>query len=184
MKKHKVYTNVRFNAEVLKEAVDVFQGIAQRLEKDVSHTDLSVKHHDSTWADYRQYKDDAYLAVSGQGLRLSAHIDSTDCSIAVTAFERVHIETVFDVFEKNVEGCRLPPVPKQASKPVVFIGHGRSRTWNDLKDHLQDKHGIKIEAYESGARAGYSKGGLALAEQFFFWKRAWKTSPMYTVSNI
>jgi len=36
----------------------------------------------------------------------------------------------------------------------VFIGHGRSRLWRDLKDHLHDQHGIKVTAYETGARAG------------------------------
>jgi len=28
--------------------------------------------------------------------------------------------------------------------------------WRDLKDHLQDKHGYSIEAYEVGARAGHT----------------------------
>ncbi|AJI53870.1 TIR domain-containing protein [Francisella philomiragia] len=41
-------------------------------------------------------------------------------------------------------------------KPIVFIGHGRSKQWRDLKDHLHDKHGIQIEAYETGARAGHT----------------------------
>jgi predicted nucleotide-binding protein len=39
---------------------------------------------------------------------------------------------------------------------VIFIDHGRSHHWRDLKDHLQDKHGYKVIAYESGARAGRS----------------------------
>jgi predicted nucleotide-binding protein len=39
---------------------------------------------------------------------------------------------------------------------VVFIGHGSNAAWRDLKDHLQDKHGFKIEAYETGARAGHT----------------------------
>jgi predicted nucleotide-binding protein len=28
--------------------------------------------------------------------------------------------------------------------------------WRDLKDHLQDKHGYQVEAYETGARAGHT----------------------------
>ena len=71
--------------------------------------------------------------------------------------QRLDIEGVFDVFEKNSMGSKLPllPLPPPAS-PVVFIGHGRSLAWRELKDHLHEKHKIKIEAYECGARAGHA----------------------------
>ncbi len=36
----------------------------------------------------------------------------------------------------------------------IFIGHGRSPLWRDLKDHLQDKHGFSVTAYETAPRAG------------------------------
>lgn len=167
MKKHKTYKNVRFKAEVLKEALDVIQGIATRLKKDlpISDSDLIVGHDDSTWtydkleeflADYRKYKDYAYVFLYRKDLGLRTEIRSGECSVSVTAQERSDIETVFNVFEKSVDGCKLPTVLKQVSKPVVFIGHGRSGTWRDLKDHLRDKHDIQIEAYETGARAGHA----------------------------
>jgi Predicted nucleotide-binding protein containing TIR-like domain len=41
-------------------------------------------------------------------------------------------------------------------QPRVFIGHGHDPAWRDLKDHLQDKHGIKVIAYESGERGGHA----------------------------
>jgi len=41
-------------------------------------------------------------------------------------------------------------------EPRVFIGHGHNPAWRDLKDHLQDKHGIKVIAYESGERGGHT----------------------------
>ena len=40
--------------------------------------------------------------------------------------------------------------------PSIFVGHGRSSLWRDLKDHLQDKHGFEVIAYETGARAGHT----------------------------
>ncbi len=43
---------------------------------------------------------------------------------------------------------------KQPTK--IFIGHGRSAQWKDLRDHLRDMHGIDVVAYESGARAGHT----------------------------
>ena len=50
------------------------------------------------------------------------------------------------------------PVPKEKDqiRPIVFIGHGRSGLWRELKDHLQDLHGYAIEAFETGARAGHT----------------------------
>jgi hypothetical protein len=166
MKKHEVYTNVRFKAEVLKEVVDVIQSIAKRHEKEpLSISQLIVSHDDSTWhhdkmeeflADFRKYKGNAYAVLTGGGLRLAVDIDRQDCAVKVTAADRADIETVFDVFEKSIDGCRLPPVPNSTAKPIIFIGHGRSVAWRDLKDHLQDKHGIQIEAYETGARAGHA----------------------------
>jgi predicted nucleotide-binding protein len=42
------------------------------------------------------------------------------------------------------------------SPPRIFIGHGRSSEWRDLKDHLTDKHSYQVVAYEVGARAGHT----------------------------
>ncbi len=33
---------------------------------------------------------------------------------------------------------------------------GRSGAWRDLKDHLHEEHGYRVEAYETGARAGHA----------------------------
>jgi predicted nucleotide-binding protein len=77
----------------------------------------------------------------------------------VEAARRADIEAIFEVFEKNSKISKLPPEPPEPLppiSPVVFIGHGRSAAWRDLKDHLQDKHGFTVEHYESGARAGHT----------------------------
>lgn len=48
-------------------------------------------------------------------------------------------------------------IDEHANKPpTVFLGHGRSAAWRDLNDHLRDHHGFKVEAYETGARAGHT----------------------------
>lgn len=72
------------------------------------------------------------------------------------------ILAVFQVLDGHRDSCRLPddaddPVPS----PVVFIGHGHNLAWRDLKDHLADKHGYSVEAYEMGARAGHTIRELA-----------------------
>lgn len=77
--------------------------------------------------------------------------------VAVRMPTRGDVEKVFHVIESNVEKCRLPaPTTEQRLKPrtKVFIGHGQNSQWRDLKDHLHEKQGLDVEAYELGARAG------------------------------
>lgn len=67
--------------------------------------------------------------------------------------ERSSIESVFQVFEREAEDSKIKP----EFKPVtIFVGHGHSPQWRDLKDHLQDLHGMKVVAYDRGPRAGLS----------------------------
>lgn len=64
-------------------------------------------------------------------------------------------DRILHVFNRDYSVHQLPP--EETLKGVtVFVGHGRNSIWRDLKDHLQDKHGIKVIAYETGARAGYT----------------------------
>ena len=71
-------------------------------------------------------------------------------------FSRPEIEEVFNVLDNDWEKFKIPIVEPKKLKPSIFIGHGRSGQWRDLKDHLSDKHEYKIIAYETGARAGHT----------------------------
>ncbi len=94
------------------------------------------------------------------GLRISARNRDIlpRSSVKVSAPDRVNIAKVFNIVEEHAKRCRVEPLNFEAQKrcPTVFIGHGRSPLWRDLKDHLQDKHDYQIEAYESGERAGHA----------------------------
>ena len=63
-------------------------------------------------------------------------IDDSDSILDTMIVERVHVG------------------PSEQSTISVFIGHGRDPQWRDLKDHLQEQHGILVTAYELGPRAG------------------------------
>ncbi len=73
--------------------------------------------------------------------------------VQVDAPDRSKVEAVFNVFEKEHNNSRLPTEPQ--TRPAIFIGHGRSALWKELKDHLVDKHSYDVIAYEVGARAGH-----------------------------
>lgn len=77
-------------------------------------------------------------------------------SVTIESNNRSTIESVFDVFERSLDLSRLPQSTGMQGRPTIFIGHGHSLQWRDLKDHLQDKHNFKVESYETGARAGHT----------------------------
>jgi predicted nucleotide-binding protein len=94
-------------------------------------------------------------AVKGV-LRVMAN--AQDTTITVSAATRVLVERVSAIFDRAAPTSRVPrPVTAMPPPPapVVFIGHGHSPQWRNLKDHLHDHHGYDVEAYEVGARAGH-----------------------------
>ena len=106
--------------------------------------------------------DSTYYLADGDGWDLWINCATGPrpiCKVDVKAPTRRDIESVFEVFERAVPQCSVEPpgeAPAEPSAPTVFIGHGHSAAWRDLKDHLSDKHGIEVVAYEVGSRAGHA----------------------------
>ena len=80
--------------------------------------------------------------------------------VSVSAQSREDIEAVFHAVETLTREAEVPASPSDASAddgmPVIFIGHGGDTQWRDLKDHLHEQHGLAVQAYEIGARAGHA----------------------------
>jgi hypothetical protein len=84
-------------------------------------------------------------------------IDYVETEVMVERPTKGEIERVLTVFERYRQQAFIPePAAPPQPPPVVFIGHGGSGQWRDLKDHLHDHHGFDVEAYETGARAGHT----------------------------
>ena len=126
---------------------------------------MSVDLGNETWlhdceneffADYRKSTSGAVFqkTILNKQFRIQTFPDSA--SVSVGADSRSLIEAVFDIFEKCLPESRLPAEPKRTIIPKIFMGHGRSPLWKDLKDHLHEKHNYPVEAYEIGARAGHA----------------------------
>lgn len=171
MEKKKTYTAVRFSADVLQEANREICGLVNHDQRDKIYYNFRVEHDDASWkydnvdefiSDYRRFNGYACFNVHLYNYDLDVTAYLRDTIVSISAPSRPEIEKVFDVFEKNILAAKLPPLPEppepdpQKIEPVIFIGHGQSPQWKDLKDHLQDKHGYKVEAYETGARAGHT----------------------------
>lgn len=169
MRKRKEYKRVRFSAEVLNQASEKLREIAAPDKDTYTSSEMSVDVQGAIWkhdseeeffADYRQSDKIAEYSKTYGDFSISMFVLSNDTTIAIKAPLRRDIETVFQIFESNLSESMLPE-PEEAPPPPkpdlrVFIGHGRSQLWRDLKDHLTDKHDIEVEAYEIGARAGHA----------------------------
>jgi hypothetical protein len=168
MEKCKIYYYTRFSPEVITEARAVLEEIISRdltIDKKKKATPLlettiakETWRHDSEdefFCELRKNPSSAkYMIIFDNECFMSIHIDHDYLSVSVKAPCRSYISSVFEVYERNASSCRVPPLP--VNGPRVFIGHGRSQLWRDLKDHLHEQHGYDVEAYETGARAGHT----------------------------
>jgi len=104
---------------------------------------------------YAEHKKDAPRQSINLNIRYHLH----NTYVTVEGDDRYIILRVKNFIEENIDLYALPKpkeMPLIENKPVVFIGHGGSGDWRDLKDHLTDQHGIEVVAYETGARAGHT----------------------------
>lgn len=88
---------------------------------------------------------------------ITFHLNNT--TFKIVGNERHKILKIKNYIEEDLNAFAIPIIPyepEESITPVVFIGHGGSNDWRDLKDHLTDQHGIKVVAYETGTRAGHT----------------------------
>lgn len=171
LKKSKKYDRVIFPPEVIFEAYNIFieklPGEKKKLTSSMYNYNIEKKEEswnyddkDEFFADYRRGFVWATLEESYQGghfeLRACKYHEVVYTELSISLPNRSEIEAVFEIFEKNVDSNKvpLPPHPPLNERVKIFIGHGKSDDWRDLKDHLQDKHGFEVIAYEVGSHAG------------------------------
>jgi predicted nucleotide-binding protein len=163
VEKRKRYIGIRFDSKAISEADRVFGSLSSKKTK---YGTLAVDiNPNERWAFDTLAE---FLAAADRGLPdMSVHTEGWDLTLTVTTYSdstsisvagatRDDIETVFSIFEKNAERCRIPESDRPRDEMKIFIGHGRDPQWRDLKDHLHEKHGYEIEAYEIGSRAGHT----------------------------
>lgn len=168
MERESKFKETFFSAHTIREAAEILFG-TKNLENEIGKN-LSLKIGKDVWkydsveqflASYQNQNGYTYchLYANKKGLILSYQGDRS-MIVNVSAETHGEINATFSVFERVADKSKLPPLPEQPKPkippPVVFIGHGRSSLWRDLKDHLSEKHDYRVEAYEVGARAGHT----------------------------
>lgn len=163
MEKRKYYYNTRFPTNVIEEAHNLFLSKLDQGKEIDSPSDLSVTIGDESWCfnsraefliKYPEAKHYSFDHIEqGNRLIISDYYLGSSVSIVVRFPTRNDIEEVFRVFERNLDRSKIVV---EADPIKIFIGHGRNQQWRDLKDHLHERHGFEVVAYEIGPRAGRS----------------------------
>lgn len=153
------FTGTRFSVDTVRAAIQAVREVIAETEDEVIHQSLKVNLPDGQW---RFDDENEFYAAVPHGTGYGFIIDARAVRIQVTQFRRsavvdvraptrAYVQRIFSPFDSK-QGAEAVP----ADAPVVFIGHGRSPAWKDLRDHLRDQHDYRVECYESGARAGHS----------------------------
>lgn len=166
MKKEKIYIRTRFASVAIDEAHRVFESTYRQSKADVPVQVLSVSSGTVTW-DFDEIEPflaalpgnevaKYYRSAGSAEMRVAINRDHSTVSVALG--ERADIERVFNIFEKHAPGCVVPEgqIKEEEQTVRIFVGHGRSSQWKELKEHLQDMHGYEVVAYETGSRAGHT----------------------------
>ena len=169
MEKTKKYESTFFASTVLQQAIQRLsdQSSGVRLQYETLSVVVGDEkwNHDNIsefWPDYDRATGFTYFRAQDaqdfrHGLTVIVYKRSMtwDTDVAVKSEVRSEIQDVFNIFDRNHQQSKLPDDPTGITGKI-FIGHGRSPLWRELKDHLQDQQKIEAEAYEIGARSGHA----------------------------
>jgi len=166
MEKNKYYYATKFSARVIEEAHDLFLSQVDATKESDKPSKMSVRIGDEEWVFdtlqeflseypkgnrcffYHQIQECVF------GISLNEFTDEEDYTRVYVIFpEKSKIELIFQVFERNLDESKIVTEPEPLT---IFIGHGHNPQWRDLKDHLHEKHGLNVNHYEIGPRAGKS----------------------------
>ena len=173
MQRTKAYDRVLFRATSLERIVSEFKNIVAEPGKSEFRS-LAIDNGKESW---RYDTFDEFLAEINGNFRYARlyiyHPElslemlmyapgpgySNPTTVDITSSRRETIMRLSNVVDSSAEDCYVPPPPESETPPVkpkIFIGHGGSPQWRDLKDHLRDLHGYEVVAYETGSRAGHT----------------------------
>jgi predicted nucleotide-binding protein len=170
------YRRTRFSVEVIREAVKVFDQQINPDGKLKPVLDMSLyisedlqrdyDNEEEFFADYITAPDSAHYlrefrvrnrdkglfrVLSKPGVPWGKDIR---VFVKVAAKQPFQIKAVLNVFEANKDKWPVPVEAPKKKEPIVFIGHGHSEDWKELRDHLLYMQEYEVINYEAKPRAG------------------------------
>lgn len=170
MKKSKKYRNTTFDSNTTDKIISEFQSIVGK-PNETKFSYLSIWKKNEQWvydtieeflSELRDQFITSHLWIENP--EVSLNIDNMNdlviyADVSISSKSREKILRIGNFIDSVATDCYFPPPEEKENippKPKIFIGHGSSTQWRDLKDHLQDQHGYEIVSYETGSRAGHS----------------------------
>jgi hypothetical protein len=159
MKLTKRFHNRRFPVEILRKAMTRIDDLSSGQHTYTSHS-MMLQIGEDAW-DFDNFEDffadypNADQANFNYRLLKSDHptcaidcyLDARGSAISITAEHRHQINSVMNIFQQSLGSTTPIHAPseqdEQDSAYTIFIGHGRSKAWRELKDHLEDKHDLR-----------------------------------------
>jgi hypothetical protein len=168
------FRNLRFPESVLRSAISaLLQLSGVDGTKGFSFLELSVTVNGDHWdfdsleeffGEYhRSGTATLHLVVDNTRGSLVVTLYTDQTRVSVSSKVRHDVLSIMNIFQQAVPlaipiRVEVPqtPVPQTADPGFkIFIGHGHSREWEKLKNHLQDKHGLDVVSFETGSRVGH-----------------------------
>lgn len=166
MRKSTCYYGIHFDVPALRALEKRFREVLSKDKTSFKSMRLVVHRSEETWT--FDTLEEFYAAVHESLPEIAWHSDNHKYFLSLTATGRGNtlfdveaptrdeIEMVFAAFEEHKKRCRIADWNQLRKPHKIFIGHGNDEQWKKLKDHLHEKHGFQIEAYEIGSRAGHT----------------------------
>lgn len=165
MRREKTYFDTKFDQEVissanvrLRELADGDPSTHELVQRIVQTQANEGWEFDTDQEFFDAYRGNVTYAVFERHYtnhRMTVLFKGNATQVSLRAPSRSEVLSLAEPFEEKADTCRLPVSPR-SERPSIFIGHGRSPLWRDLKDHLHDHHHFEVQAYEIGARAGHT----------------------------
>lgn len=169
MDRLKEYKSTLFSETALRAIIKKYQELAEIEDREAFDV-LQIQRGNETWkydsieeffSEYDPSVEYSWVRIWNDRQLFDLKTANTPHNVkSVLGLERADRElivTLGNLADSLAEYCFVEELKEEiaAPKPKIFIGHGRSTQWRDLKDHLRDKHEFEIIAYESGERAGH-----------------------------
>jgi len=173
----KPFRNLRFPITVLRRAVSVLEALPSKKEQG-QYSTLQLSSGDETWyyedpaeffagyseADDASFGYDVPLKSQYWSCKLRFIFDSGSTRVSVSSELRSEVLAVMNIFNESIDEATSTKDERSSSERkthraekafTIFIGHGHSPDWQQLRDHLREKHEYDIVTFEAGARAGH-----------------------------
>jgi predicted nucleotide-binding protein len=164
MKKIKDYNNIIISKDNINQAIKIIYHFLRK--EDVLNCNYSISQSDVSWeydspdefiSNYLEEMKALFIYFNHKEAIIVINYKFPKMYFSISSSNKERIYTISNSLEEIFDKCgKIQKENIPIILPKIFIGHGGSSQWRDLKDHLHDLHKYEVVAYETGERAGHA----------------------------